>query len=92
MKFDSAVTGAKFDEKEHKWTVQSTSGTVKARWFIPCIGFAAKAYTPDWKGIDKFKGTIAHTAVSTQMGPVGGILLTQDRPGPRKVSTSRARR
>lgn len=64
LKFDCMVKGAKFDENEQKWTLNCSDGVpVTARWFIPCIGFAAKAYTPPYKGIEKFKGIIEHTAV-----------------------------
>jgi hypothetical protein len=35
-----------------------------ARWFIPAIGFAAKAYIPVIEGMKDFKGVMHHTAVS----------------------------
>jgi hypothetical protein len=34
-----------------------------ARWFIPAIGFAAKAYIPTMNGMGDFKGIMHHTAV-----------------------------
>lgn len=34
-----------------------------ARWFIPAIGFAAKAYIPTMDGMNDFKGIMHHTAV-----------------------------
>ena len=34
-----------------------------ARWFIPAIGFAAKAYIPTMEGMGDFKGIMHHTAV-----------------------------
>lgn len=61
--FDCAVEGARFDESSNKWTVKTTKGDYVAGWFIPCIGFAAKAYTPPYKGLENFKGQWAHTAV-----------------------------
>jgi len=58
------VTGAKFDEKTRKWEVKCADGSVAyCRYFVPAIGFAAKKYIPPYKGIDKFKGEIHHTAV-----------------------------
>lgn len=66
--FDTAVTGAAFDENTHKWTIKTSKGNYVARWFIPCIGFAAKKYMPPYKGIDNFEGVIEHTATWPQEG------------------------
>jgi cation diffusion facilitator CzcD-associated flavoprotein CzcO len=61
------VKSARFDDSEgvHKWTIECGDGTkARARWFIPAIGFAAKAYIPQMEGMNDFKGIIHHTAVS----------------------------
>lgn len=63
--YDRTVEGASWDESARKWTVRCTNGeNYVARWFVPAIGFAAKAYIPNTPGMEKFKGPIHHTAVS----------------------------
>lgn len=64
MEFNKNLVEATFNEIERKWTLVFEDGyKTKARWFIPCVGFAAKAYVPDeWK-VDQFKGEVHHTAV-----------------------------
>ena len=49
----------------NKWTITCEDGSsAVARWFIPAIGFAAKAYIPTMEGMGDFKGIMHHTAVS----------------------------
>ncbi len=38
------------------------------KWFLPCIGFAAKKYTPPMPGLSNFKGEVYHTGVWPQYG------------------------
>ena len=67
--FDKYVDGAVFDEARGKWLVETSDGEyIYAKWFIPCIGFAAKRYTPPIKNLGDFKGEIYHTAVWPQYG------------------------
>lgn len=61
------VDGATFDKELNKWLVETSSGElIRCRWFIPCIGFASRRYTPPIKGLENFKGDIYHTAVWPQ--------------------------
>lgn len=61
--FNSVVTSAQFSVDEKKWVIRVKDGRViRAKYFIPAVGFAAKEYTPDWKGLDSFCGTICHSA------------------------------
>ncbi|KAK3085203.1 hypothetical protein LTR53_020058, partial [Teratosphaeriaceae sp. CCFEE 6253] len=67
--FNKHVDGAVFDEKKHEWIVEFSDGTyVSCRWFIPCIGFASRRYTPPVPGLSEFKGDTFHTAVWPQHG------------------------
>lgn len=60
--FNSAVISAQFLQGENKWAVQTKDGRVaRAKYLIPAVGFATKQYTPDWKGLDSFRGTICHS-------------------------------
>lgn len=68
--FNSMVTSAQFAVDEKKWIIRVKDGRViRAKYFIPAVGFAAKEYTPDWKGLDSFRGTICHSA----NWPKGGV-------------------
>ena len=66
--FNANVTGASWSDKEGSWTVEVDVGgqkeTSTCRWFIPAIGFAAKAFIPKFKGMERFKGETHHSAVS----------------------------
>lgn len=56
-KFDSFVEAAIWDEEQAKWTVRTREGErFKTRFLLLNTGIAAKRYTPNWKGIDEFKG------------------------------------
>uniref|UniRef100_A0AC34R7S8 Cyclopentanone 1,2-monooxygenase n=1 Tax=Panagrolaimus sp. JU765 TaxID=591449 RepID=A0AC34R7S8_9BILA len=61
--YDTRVIDGIFDEKEGKWTIKTEDGRIcKCKYFLPCVGFAAKRYFPDWKGLNIFKGTICHSS------------------------------
>lgn len=66
MYLNTRVTAATFNATTDKWTVECTSPrgnlSLTARFFIPCIGFAAKRHIPDWPGIDSFQGEIYHSS------------------------------
>ena len=67
--YNKHVDGAYFNEKRHQWLVECSDGSsVYCRWFVPCIGFASKKFTPPFKGLSDFKGEVYHTAVWPQHG------------------------
>lgn len=67
--YNKHVDGATFDEKTHKWLVDCSDGSqTLCKWFIPCIGFASKKFTPPFRGLSDFKGEVYHTAVWPQHG------------------------
>ena len=69
IRFDTRVTHATFDTGSNLWRIVSADRhSVWARFFITCTGFAAKAYVPDFPGIDDFKGPIYHTGHWPQEG------------------------
>jgi hypothetical protein len=35
---------------------EAVENVYRAKWLLPCTGFAAKRYFPDWEGIEKFQG------------------------------------
>jgi cation diffusion facilitator CzcD-associated flavoprotein CzcO len=57
------VLAAEFNMFDNKWTIHCDSGrTIRASFFIPAIGFAAKRHFPDWMGLESFKGVIHHSS------------------------------
>lgn len=69
IQFNSRVTAAEFDAAHNHWRVHTADGReLRARFLIPCLGFAAKAYTPDFPGLETFQGPCTHTAHWPQEG------------------------
>ncbi|KAF2765353.1 cyclohexanone monooxygenase [Teratosphaeria nubilosa] len=67
--YSKHVDAAEFDEKRQQWLVECSDGSqIYARWFIPCIGFASKKYSPPIAGLSNFRGDVYHTAVWPQHG------------------------
>lgn len=69
IRFNCRVTAARFDADADQWQVECADGhRVRTRFFIPCTGFAAKAYVPDLPGLEGFAGPCFHTAHWPQDG------------------------
>ena len=69
IRFNSRVVKAQFLDEKHLWHLECADGyCVHARYFVTCTGFAAKAYIPDFPGLDSFKGPSHHTAHWPQEG------------------------
>ena len=67
--FNTRVTNAEFDEASNQWLVKTESGKItRAKSVVFCTGFAAKSYTPEFEGIENFKGVMHHTAHWPQEG------------------------
>jgi len=78
IRFNSGVTAARFDADADEWQVECGDGhQARARFFIPCTGFAAKAYVPDFPGLESFVGPCVHTS----HWPQGGLDMTDRRVG-----------
>jgi cyclohexanone monooxygenase len=74
IRFGSRVVAAHFDADANLWQIACEDGhRILARYFIPCTGFAAKAYVPELPGLARFAGTCVHTAHWPQQGlPLSG--------------------
>jgi cyclohexanone monooxygenase len=69
IRFDSRVTAARFDADADQWQIECADGhRIRTRFFLPCTGFAAKAYVPDFRGLGSFSGPCVHTAHWPQDG------------------------
>jgi cation diffusion facilitator CzcD-associated flavoprotein CzcO len=78
IRFNSRVTAARFDADADQWQIECADGyRIRTRFFIPCTGFAAKAYVPGLSGLEAFVGPCVHTA----HWPQDGLDLTDRRVG-----------
>ena len=69
MAFESRVISAEFDQDNLKWIVKTEDGrTAKCTHLINALGFAAKRFFPDWKGLENFKGQIYHSSFWPEEG------------------------
>jgi cyclohexanone monooxygenase len=60
--FETRVTDATFDEATHRWAVRTDRGDlVSARYCVMATGCLSTARTPDFPGMDSFKGSTYHT-------------------------------
>ncbi len=78
IQFNTRVIGARFDEADRRWLIDTDSDHVyRAKFFVLCTGFAAKPYVPDFAGLGDFKGACHHTG----LWPQGGLDLAGKRVG-----------
>ncbi|HVM99397.1 MAG TPA: NAD(P)/FAD-dependent oxidoreductase [Caulobacteraceae bacterium] len=67
--FGVRVTAATFDASRGQWAIETDrAGPIRARFFVLCTGFAAKAYVPTLDGLEDFAGQWLHTAHWPQDG------------------------
>jgi cation diffusion facilitator CzcD-associated flavoprotein CzcO len=73
LRFDTAVTGATFDERAGTWTVKTSRGDrLPARVLVSAIGgFNLPSY-PDIPGLDTFGGKVVHSARWDDSYPLEG--------------------
>lgn len=62
MRFNTSVTGSRWDEDEQYWVVNVENGpSITARYLLTATGFLSQPKTPDIAGIDTFEGKVIHT-------------------------------
>lgn len=66
IRYGHRVTRASWSSEESKWTVEAEAGQEKhiltCRFLYLCTGYYdyENGYTPEWSGIERFKGRIVH--------------------------------
>ncbi|KAJ3756215.1 cyclohexanone monooxygenase [Lentinula raphanica] len=61
--FNSRVVSAHWDNSAERWTVSTANGLImRSQFFILCTGKTSAFHTPDFKGLDTFKGEMYHTS------------------------------
>jgi len=62
IQFETSVTAARYDEATQRWKIETNRGdSVSARFCITAAGCLSAATTPDYVGLDDFKGERYHT-------------------------------
>ncbi|KAI5361226.1 Putative flavin monooxygenase, FAD/NAD(P)-binding domain superfamily [Septoria linicola] len=60
--FNARVNEATRDETDNVWTIKTLQGHVaKAKYLILATGLLHRTYTPDFPGLDKYKGALHHS-------------------------------
>jgi cation diffusion facilitator CzcD-associated flavoprotein CzcO len=63
IQLETWVTGAKYDERSQRWTIETNRGDHVSTQFLVCaVGTLSAIYKPDIPGIDDFAGECYHTA------------------------------
>lgn len=60
--FDCDMTGARWNDAEAHWEVQTSKGAFTADILVSAVGALCEPNLPDIKGINDFQGTIFHSA------------------------------
>ena len=62
IRFGTEVTGAHWEEGAHRWRVETPVGTVTGDLLVLATGFLSTPSTPAIDGLDRFSGTVFHSA------------------------------
>ncbi|KAE9390459.1 cyclohexanone monooxygenase [Gymnopus androsaceus JB14] len=61
--FNTRVDSAVWDDSVDRWTLTTEDGQVfRAQFLSLCTGLGSKSFTPEFKGIETFKGEVHHTS------------------------------
>jgi cation diffusion facilitator CzcD-associated flavoprotein CzcO len=62
IRFSTELTGADWDPVGHRWNIDTPSGPLSADVLILAAGFLSEPSLPAIKGLDRFEGTVFHSA------------------------------
>ena len=63
MQFNTELLSADWNTDASLWRIETSTGqTFMVRYLITALGLLSKAYYPEIKGLDTFKGELTHTA------------------------------
>lgn len=63
FRFRTRVDSARFDDHTDRWTITTDSGDVAvAKYFVTAVGCLSTSQTPDFPGLNNFRGATYHTA------------------------------
>lgn len=70
ISFDTRVTGARWDEADTVWLVETDAGPIRARHLIMATGCLSVGQRPDLPGAGDFTGDVLHTGTWPADPPV----------------------
>ena len=62
IRFNTELTGARWDDEERRWRIETSSGPLSARFLVAAPGLLSEPKTPSVPGLDGFPGTVMHSA------------------------------
>lgn len=62
LRLGQTVAGARWDDDQRRWYIDTDRGTVVARVFVVAMGPLTEPYIPELPGLDDFEGTVFHSA------------------------------
>jgi cation diffusion facilitator CzcD-associated flavoprotein CzcO len=72
IRFGTSVTGADWDDDAARWALATSGGPVSARVLIAAPGPLTEPSLPDLPGLDRFAGTVFHSARWDHAHDLGG--------------------
>ena len=78
ISFETTIASADFDPADDSWLIRTTAGAAfRSRFLITAVGCLSAARTPDWPGLDSFRGQTHRT----NRWPHEGVDFTGRRVG-----------
>jgi len=62
IRFGTELTGARWDDGTNRWIIDTPGGTVTADVLLLATGFLSEPALPAIDGLDRFEGTVFHSA------------------------------
>ncbi len=63
IQFNTRVVSAEWEEAGRRWLIETEQGErFSGRYFVSCAGVLSAPKTPDIPGVERFGGTVVHTA------------------------------
>lgn len=62
IRFGAEVESARWDEDEQRWMIETSNGSYRARALVSATGPLSEPKRPDVPGLDRFEGTMFHSA------------------------------
>jgi cation diffusion facilitator CzcD-associated flavoprotein CzcO len=62
LRFDHEVASMRWDETQQRWRIETNRGTLTAEIAISAVGALADPKIPQLEGLERFRGTVFHSA------------------------------
>jgi cation diffusion facilitator CzcD-associated flavoprotein CzcO len=62
VRFDHAVLGARWDDAQQRWLIETNHGPLSADFLVCAVGLLSEPRLPDVPGLECFQGRVFHSA------------------------------